>query len=265
MHSQTSGFVFASVGKKYVEEVLVSAASIKRHMPDASITLITDKPFEHELIDQVTIMPCEYTPKGYKLFKIAGIQTAPYDKNVYLDSDTYMCTECQDLFDMIEHVDLLMTLSPGDTSIPVLKGKAAPNFYPYNGGFMVYPKTEKIRQFHQLWYDIMDSDFEEHPWDQRALITAILNSDLKTYTLSPIYNLRTDFIVSLPQLPVKIIHGRGVNFEQMEQDLNRVLKNRVWLPKRNSVLLKKQRTWIRMVLDKTYHKFQAMTNTSTGK
>lgn len=254
MTNTDQGFLFASVGEKYVAEVIASAMSVKKHMPNASVALVTDKPIEHEAIDEVIIRPCQNDGLGYKLFKIDGIAASPYQKTVYLDSDIYVCDDCLELFDMVNHVDLLVSPSPGDTSIAKIDGKEVPGFYPYNGGFLVYRKSDKTDQLFRLWHEMTVNDYNTHPWDQRALISAILASKVQTYTLSPIYNLRTDFIVSLPQLPVKILHGRNVDFKKMEKEVNKDTRNRAWLPKRKRVIHKKKRSWPVMIFQKTLQK-----------
>ena len=248
------GFLFAAVGDKYIEEARLSAKSVKKHMPGAQVCLVTDKPVANEAFDHVIEVPVGEGRKAIKLYKVAALQQSPFDKTTFLDTDTFVCTDISELFDMIDQVDLLMAPAPADVSIAQVNGQPQPNFFPYNSGVLVYKKRERTTEFLKKWHELLEKDVDKHPWDQRAMMSAILTCKINTYGLSPIYNLRTDFIVSLPQLPVKIIHGRGVDFEALAARLNAKIANRVWMPKRQEVLYKKQRSLLASLIQKTLQK-----------
>lgn len=249
------GFVFAAIGNKYVDEAINAATSIKRHMPDANICLFTNETISVEVFSEVRILEApEPDFKGIKLYKPFALMHSPYDVSVFLDSDTYMCYPCPELFEMTAHADLVLAHDTADMSLPVVDGKPLANFYPYNSGVMAFKRSQSTKVFLECWYGKLDKEFEEHPWDQRAMMASILVNDIKVYVLQPVYNCRTNFVVSLPQLPVKIIHGRDINFEKVEKRLNKVLKNRVWMPKRQKIILKRQRNVVFGFFRKVYLK-----------
>ena len=250
------GFLFAAVGEKYVEESVQSAASIREHLPQVSITLITNQHFELPVFDQVRIIELpEPGLKGVKLYKPLALAETPYHKTVFLDSDTYICADCSELFDMMDYVELLLAHDTADMSKPLIDGRPM-GFHPYNSGLLAFQITDRIKHFLTDWYRCLDRDFADHPWDQRAMMSSILKHRIQTYTLHPIYNCRTNFIVSLPQVPVKIIHGRDIDMKSVPNRLNRVAKNRVWMPRRQKVWTKRRPNQFWRFLRKAWEKMK---------
>lgn len=252
----TQGFLFAAIGDKYIEEARLSASRVKSKMPQAQVCLVTDKAVEFDEFDEVIELAKAEDRKAIKLFKVNALQFTPYYKTIFLDTDTYLCDDVSELFEMVDHVDLLLVPAPADLSIASINGSKVPNFFPYNSGVIVYKKNESTMLFLKTWHETLEEDLNEHPWDQRAMMSAILSCKMLTYALSPIYNLRTDFIVSLPRLPVKIIHGRGVDFSDLETKINSKIVNRVWMPKRNKVIYKKKQSTLDKVLRRVLQKLR---------
>jgi hypothetical protein len=245
------GVVFAAIGEKYINEAILSARSIRKKMPDLPICLFTEEKVDAVEFDRVEVLERSHEGfKGIKLYKPLALAHSPFNITLFLDSDTYVCSDCSELFDMTRSCELVIAHDTADMSVPIVKGREMANFYPYNSGVMCFPKSVRTSRLLTDWFDILEKEFDEHQWDQRALMASILKNKIFTYTLQPIYNCRTNFIVSLPQLAVKIIHGRDIDFEATEKELNRILKNRVWMPKIQKIMLKKPRGFFRMIFDK---------------
>lgn len=250
------GIVFAAIGEQYIHEAVLSARSIRRTMPDIPIYLYTEEEVETEVFDKVVLLKRTHEGfKGIKLYKPLALIQSPFDTTLFLDSDTYVCSDCSELFDMAKRCELIIAHDTADMSLPSLEGRELANFYPYNSGVMCFSKSERTSSLLSDWFDILEKDFDEHQWDQRALMASILKNRILTYTMQPIYNCRTNFIVSLPQVAIKIIHGRGLDFAATEKELNRILKNRVWMPKLQKIMLKKPRGFFKMILDKVRQRF----------
>lgn len=254
-NSKERGFLFAAVGDQFVDEAKNSALSIRKQMPLASITLVTDREMEEFPFSKIIVLPISAEGhKGIKLYKPLALANSPYKRTVFLDSDTYVCQDCQELFDMNDHVDLALAHDTADMSNPIVNGHTIAGMHPYNSGVIAFEKCEKMNLFFKNWYNVIDVEHANHPWDQRAMMTSIIDLKIRTYTLHQVYNCRINFIISLPQLPVKIIHGRGVNFLKTEKKLNKILKNRVWMPKREKVFLKRRRNFFKMIYQKLVQK-----------
>jgi len=249
------GILYAATGKKYLREVGLSALSVKRHMPDIATCLVTDHLVEIPGVDKVVVMDLTYEGhKGIKLYKPNALIHSPFEKTLFLDSDTYMCAPCYELFSMTDRVDIALAHDTADMSTPLVEGQELLGFHPYNSGVVSLGSGQKIDRFLSDWYKILESEYEVHPWDQRAMMSSIVANDITTLVLQPVYNCRTNFIVSLPQLPVKIIHGRGIDFAAVELDINAQRRNRVWMPKRMKTAYKKKSSF----LDKVFQKVRTI-------
>src|SRR5215216_6245967 len=99
------GIVYVATGKKYIEEATLSASSVKRWMPGVPITVFTDQSSAGSCFD--TVVPVTSCGDGFK-DKVLFMAQSPYDRTLFLDTDTYLCGSVQELFDLLGHFDLAM-------------------------------------------------------------------------------------------------------------------------------------------------------------
>ncbi|MCU0552957.1 MAG: hypothetical protein MUC48_26805, partial [Leptolyngbya sp. Prado105] len=89
------GFVYVAFGAKYIQESMISATSLKKYMPEAQVTLITDRTSNPEslIFDQVIRLEDppddRIHPRYYGFWnKIRGIIASPHPYTMFVDSDT---------------------------------------------------------------------------------------------------------------------------------------------------------------------------------
>ena len=261
------------MGQKYIDEAFASASRIKQLNNKAKITLVCDvKPIESSVFDSIIVEKAEQDESGF-MYKARQLAThQPYDRTLFLDSDTYLIEDCRELFKLLDFFDVCMAHCPVDLYKVFDANRQVVNgCYPYNSGVMVYQRNDKTCQlFNNLW-----RVFQEHQdlyWnDQIALMEAILYTDVKIYVLQSIYNFRTPYVQSLPGLRVKIIHGRVKNFEKIAKAINKFEnKNRVWIPESQTVVYRNVALWFRFYMAlpqpflaffrKIFHQFKKTTN-----
>ena len=97
------GVVYVSVGEKYHRELHVSLESLKRHMPDVSVLVFSDKKIavEHQGVEVSVIENPLYTVED----KSSSIGKSPFRKTIYLDTDTYVVSSLDEVFDLLDRVD----------------------------------------------------------------------------------------------------------------------------------------------------------------
>lgn len=246
MTSSSSGYLYTVTGKyHFVEEALQSVRSLRRHHSEANATLVTDLrvdgavPEVHDAFDTV-VRPEESSrddddgPGEWKdnlLFKIRHVyESSPYQRTFFIDTDTRFLRGCHDLFNLLEYFDLCLSHAPADLETVQGYDSDLTGYTPYNTGVMLFRKNERTGALFRLWYHIYKNEFDRYLYGQPAFMAALLECShhLDTYTLQSVMNFRTPYNERLTG-PVRIMHGRPPNVDQVVEEVNRTHENRVWL------------------------------------
>lgn len=190
----TNGIIYIAFGKRYVNEAIYSATSVKSFAP-ISTTIFTDIDVKDSCFDQVVIIKPEH-----KRAKVDFLSHTPYDRTLYLDSDTRIVHDISDLFELLDRFDFAGAHDQARKSYHW--GKKIPDYhaipYPfpeYNGGVMLYKKSPKTDAFLELWRHHFYKNRElTNGKDQASLRIALWNSDISIHTLPFEYNVRSDRI-----------------------------------------------------------------------
>lgn len=224
--STACGFVYVATGDGYRREALASAASLRAAMPAASICLITDAaPESGDLFDTVLVRDgaC-HSP----IDKVLAID-CPYDRAVFLDTDTHVCGDLGELFSLLEHFDLALLQENHRGWDYRLPGVPAP-FPEYNTGVIVFRQSDVMRQFFAAWRTTYDDLRQAQSLrnDQPAFRHALYHSTLRVATLPSEYH----FLGNVPNYAmwtVHLVHARG-NLPQIARMVNEELGPRAYLP-----------------------------------
>lgn len=217
-------------GNDFVKEATRSAMSVREHMPDMPRVLITDDKWKHNVFDAV--MPCieKRSHEYWYLASVRAFNTAlemPYDKMLYLDTDTLVCEPIFDVIQLLDQFDFVGTHAPGrhtsQTSKPV------PEVFPeINVGVMAFNVNNAVRNLFSDWLSLYEKNVDVYgDNDQAPLREALWNSKIRFYVMPPEYNMR---LVScgFARLKVKVLHGRRKNLQQVADHFNRTKGMRVW-------------------------------------
>ncbi|NET42558.1 putative nucleotide-diphospho-sugar transferase [Okeania sp. SIO2B3] len=249
MNNHEIGYLYVATGDKYIQEAIVSATSLKKLNKSVHITLVTDRKINNSLFDKIVIHPVDI--KHFKeglLYKVRHIyQASPYEKTLFVDTDTYFCDDCQEIFETLDFFDLAVAPDPTDphkAKSPKTNKKLAA-CETYNTGVILFKKSLNNELFFQKWLEIYESKIinktvgKEN--DQTSFIEAWLESNCKMYVLSHAWNARTPFFFTMKDA-VKIIHGRHRNYETIKNELNRLPgpQHRCWLPIQKRCIKKNQ-------------------------
>lgn len=233
------GYIYVATGLKYIQEGEQSARTLKEVAPHAHITLITNEPYTSTVFDEVKVI--NYTNKdkddrkeGY-LFKVIGFLESPYEKTIFLDTDTFLCDGLDDVFGMLDFFDVLVCHDYYDKALVKYEGQPVAGFYPYNTGFVGFKKSERTMAFLKIWEEVYSKEFDDFWGDQHAFMKALLLGDVKLHVLSSIYNFRfLNNVAILKDEKVKMVHGRCsmAEFRTIEHELNKDTDQRVWVASR---------------------------------
>lgn len=225
------GVIYIASGNKFVDEACISVASLKSHCSKIPATAFLDPVVDNANFEKIiSIKKGSSLPK---LQKLIFMSQAPYDMNLFLDTDTYVCGDISELFCLLDNFDIAIAHAPYRKTI---EKKNVPQSFPeFNTGVIAFRNTCKVQLFLKNWLDLYQKDLQrEIIWnrpgskkneifqqDQASFREALYKSDLRVATLTPEYNCRFGMI-GYVHGKVKIIHGRHSNLERVASDLNKI-------------------------------------------
>jgi hypothetical protein len=225
--TENCGFVYVATGEGYLKEALLSASSLRAVMPNASICLITDvtSPMPSGLFDTVRL---ETEVCRNPIDKLRSID-CPYERVIFLDTDTYVCGDLSELFDLLDRFDLALLQENHRGWDYTLAG--VPSSFPeYNTGVIVFRRSAAVRSLFETWrknYDELRQS-QELRNDQPAFRQALYFSELRVATLPSEFH----FLGNVPNYAmweIRLVHGRG-NLPKIAQLANESLGARAYVP-----------------------------------
>jgi hypothetical protein len=222
-----------------VEEAFASAERVKRHMPDLTTLLYTHDPVEHPAMDRVVTDIGSKDPDEAKARKIACMADSPFRRTLYLDTDTQVLDQVDELFDLLDAFDLGVAHAPnrlyfGDGEYPNAQEYPSdlPQSFPeMNTGVMVYnTEASSVQSLFSAWqvrYEGMQKLGATR--DQISFREVLYDSDVRVTVLPPEYNCRSGFPVYL-EGEVKIDHARHPDPALAERVLNETTLRRTRQP-----------------------------------
>src|SRR5690606_25020653 len=93
--------------------------------------------------------------------KITGMQMSPFDRTVFLDSDTFVCNPIDEIFELLDYFDMASTLDVKGCSVnfwkeyqPDYKIKLKGVLHEFNTGVVGFKKNSAVSLFLQEWLSI---------------------------------------------------------------------------------------------------------------
>lgn len=231
------GYLYVAKGKKYIQEAINSAKSLKNNAPHYPVCLITDEDISPNIFDQIINIRFTYddNPKYGYLTKIQGMLESPYKKTFFVDTDTYFLENCDELFEINKYFDLMICHDYQENSYALVNGNELRGYHTYNTGVIVFDKNSKVIEFLQNWANIFIGKMDQYWSDQPAFMEALLYSDIKTYSLQTLYNFRFNQFLPISHKKVKILHGRHSDLEGIGKLINNSTEHRSWDPRKWTV------------------------------
>jgi len=190
----TNGYVYIASnnaggvrGTNYVNESIFSAKSLKAIHPHANITLFTNKEYPNlEVFNNVVIVDIKLRSKQDIL------HMSTYDKTIYIDTDTYINDNVDELFGLFDKFELFAShdyARKRNFSIPEYMAIPA-SFGELNGGVFGFKKCDNFTRLIELWKHYFHKYQKVTPWDQPSFRIACWESDIKLYVVPYEYNRR---------------------------------------------------------------------------
>lgn len=199
------GVVYVASGSSYMDLAKTSAQSVKKHNPSLPITIYTDEDIDHETFDQEMKLEEPINKPGDS---ILSERYFPYDRNLYLDVDTYVCDSLSGVFDLLDMFDLALAhnnsrLKWNEEFYGGIDFNIPDSFTEYNSGVVAYNDCSEVKDLFSRWSrEYEDLDFY---LNQPSLRRALYYTDVDFATLPPEYNFMSHR-VGYACGKVKILH-----------------------------------------------------------
>jgi hypothetical protein len=227
MKESSAGFYFIATGPRFLDEACRSAERIRSVMPGVSIAIASDLSPPKDLFDH----HLEITePKFNFSDKIGPLLSTPFEKTVFLDTDTWLCERVPEIFSILDRYDIAMAHAPmrftATSAVP-------PTFPECNSGVVAYHLNDRTRSLFALWEKLYQERLTSTGVidDQPSLRDALWKSDASFAALPPEYNFRFIMPAFAGRGSVKILHGRHPDYEALSASLNKSGSPRVFLPR----------------------------------
>jgi hypothetical protein len=230
-----AGVVYSGTGEFYAKEALRSARSSLRHN-DVPHVLFASEPVEGPPGLRVE----RFEPSGNPYVdKIANMRRSPFERTLYLDSDTYVVEEIVHVLDLLDRYDLAVAFAPAyrgldDPGVPRA-------FHEFNTGVLAWRASERVEAFMASWQETYLAWLEEEPFpgagqasrsrraDQPAFRRCAWEQDVSVFVLSPEYNFRLGYPTTVVDR-VRVIHGDHPDPEGLAARVNEHRRPRSWPP-----------------------------------
>jgi hypothetical protein len=213
--SDDCGFVYVATGKKYIEEAIYSSRSYKKHHPNVPICIFTDdvstvKRVKHVFDQVIAISNVRYT----YIDKIA-MKDSPYERSIFIDTDTICAAPMYELFDLLHKCDLAVHQNAEGLEYDYKKFGLNISMAEFNTGVLGFSKSKISKhQFFEQWEKLYIEYEYLKLTDQFSFRLLLYNSNVRYCWIPSAYN----FFIYMPAytgIQAKIIHGRP--FQKLEE------------------------------------------------
>ncbi len=229
------GVIYSSTGDFYVAEAIRSLRSSLRH-----------NALPHLLFSAGEVDPAEglsvarFEPSGNPYVdKIANMRRSPFERTLYLDSDTYVVDEIAHVLRLLDRYDMAVAFAPAYRG---LEDPAVPRaFHEFNTGVLAWRASERMSAFMADWQDTYERWLHEEPFpgagkasrsrraDQPAFRRCAWEHEVSLFVLTPEYNFRLGYPATVVDR-VRVIHGEHPDPEGLAARLNARERPRSWPP-----------------------------------
>ncbi|MEA5553162.1 hypothetical protein VB713_19660 [Anabaena cylindrica UHCC 0172] len=261
MRSATQGFITILTGLYPFQDCVHFLASVRKFHQEPIIILIDQVPkIFYPLLTRFNNIILKPAPANKnpvlasREAKLALYAASEFDKTIYLDSDTCLLTDLNDVFNYLDEYDLLLTedvqpsiakatnLLRGNQQellphvLTILQSLDLPlqdDSIQYNSGLIAFTKSEKnqifFNEFKQYFEIIKNNQDKLLLKDQGAFSSAIASTKPKIKILPPTYNYMSKWQDAYQiDTPIKVLHCTYPYRPQYAKNITRSLYTRVF-------------------------------------
>ena len=143
------GILYIATGEAFRREAMTSARSIKAVWPDMPTALFCDGPVDADCFDLIEIIEAE----GDNIDKVRHIARSPFERTIFLDTDTFCLQAFPEMLDLLDCHDLVITHESGkfstrrigtDAETYIKVGDVPDSFPEFNSGVIAFRRDPKV-------------------------------------------------------------------------------------------------------------------------
>jgi hypothetical protein len=229
------GVLYSCTGERYVAEAVRSARSSLRHnaLPHvlfASVDVAGEPGLSIERFEPAVSPYAD---------KIANMRRSPFERTLYLDTDTFVVDEIAHVLRLLDRYDIAVAYTaegrgPADPEVPAA-------FYEFNTGVLAWRANDRVAAFMRGWEETYVAWLSGDPFpvagrgsrsgraDQLAFRRCAWEHDVHLFVLAPEYNFRVGYPTTVADR-VRVIHGRHPDYEALAARVNDRQLPRSWPP-----------------------------------
>lgn len=187
------GVIFVATGALYIKNAIRAARSLRQYNPEIPIHLFTDDEGKTTLerLSDNPFAAFSLIPDPHRRSKIECMGNSPFDRTLYLDTDTKVGGDIAQMFKVLDKYDIALC-HEHRRSVEKMAVKwriALPNSFPqFNSGVVLFRKNTEMSAFFEQWREnYQEAGIKQ---DQVTLRELLWTSDVKLFVLPPEYNIR---------------------------------------------------------------------------
>ena len=235
-NSEKLGFLYVANKQKFIAESKISSKSLKRFTKNPVCLICTKELYTEDLKNyfDIILFNDEIKTTSY-ISKIIGLLQTPFDRTLFLDCDTFIADEIDELFPLLDLVDFSCTTEPTLHTFSNIDLKYKNIFPEFHSGIILYKNNEVIKKLFNDWLSICVTN--NIKFDMPGLREAVIEniSNVRFSILPDHYNLHAFKTMVVLYNKVKIIHVRlgykwglltphFLSFEKMDKFAKRINK-----------------------------------------
>ena len=209
--STSCGYLYIAIGKRYVLEAEISARSLRRFTKYPVCLITDDTSYSNALFDKIIIAQSP----GDFIAKIIGMNLTPFERTVYLDNDTFVCSDVDELFSILDFFEMSMLPFPFQHSYsffaqynPTYKLKYERVIPEYHLGVVAYKTTGTVKKLLADWLAMHE---EMHIKSDASSFREVYFNYVRDVRIAPLpfeYNYHGTHSFGFAYNEIKIIHER---------------------------------------------------------
>lgn len=262
--SAERGVIYVATGDRYNAEARRSVRSLRVHHPGLPVTLFSDRDVTDDNFDDVQRIEA---PSHDWSDKITPLVDSPYERTIFLDTDTYICSSLDPVFRVLDRFELAIahdTVRADERWNPHI-----PTSFPeLNTGVLAYRLTPDVRALLAEWRPMFDEFQRRFPGegdvnDQQSLRLLLWERDVRFGVVPAEFNLR----IWCPNAigtrgVVTVLHSHADDLDRIASLVNRSSDARVVLPTighlspHNAVILTRRGSQVLRLLGRVWPLFR---------
>jgi hypothetical protein len=229
--SAPEGIIYSCSGEFYAAEAIRSARSSLRFNSLPHLLFASDADKALAVAEGVRGLSVERFRSSANPYadKIATMRRSPFERTIYLDSDTFVVDEIAHVLRLLDRYDIAVAFAQAHRGLPDPEVPRA--FYEFNTGVIAWRASERMAAFMRSWEETYVAWLHEDPFlvmgsgsrggraDQLAFRRCAWQHDVRLFVLAPEYNFRLGYPTTVVER-VCVIHGRADDYDALAARIN---------------------------------------------